>query len=215
MSQFVSSESSEPVFDIPLGNSEMEGSESSEPLLEYYRNYLLKIANRKLDRDLSVKVPASDIVQNTLANAYLNYDQFRGETKFRLLGWLRTILENELATTKRRFITARKRDIGKEVSLYGNTACGTRNVGEIEDSLTPSQPVLREETRLLYETAMDRIPIHYRQVIQLRSLDDRSFNDVAEMIGKSVGATQKLWARAIEELRLELLKSDPRYYERL
>ncbi|MEZ6046455.1 MAG: sigma-70 family RNA polymerase sigma factor [Planctomycetaceae bacterium] len=193
-----------------MGNREFLGT-----LFEYYEAYLLKIANSKLDRDISVKTAPSDLVQNTLKQAHKHYDQFRGTTENEFQGWLITILENEFEDTKRKFIYAWKRSIHKEISLPGNEACGNKTGLLLEDSLTPSQPLVDQETMNLFQEAMNRMPDSYQQVIQLRSIENRSFKEVATIIKKEIAATQKLWARAVDRFKHELLQNDPHYHERL
>jgi RNA polymerase sigma-70 factor (ECF subfamily) len=46
-----------------------------------------------------------------------------------------------------------------------------------------------------------QLPASYREVLVLRNLQGLPFDEVAERIGRSVGATRMLWLRAIEKLR--------------
>ncbi|MCA9040224.1 MAG: hypothetical protein KDA65_07765, partial [Planctomycetaceae bacterium] len=69
MSQLVSLEPSDVAINDRDEPAQKEVFWKNDSLLGYYRNYLLKLANQKIDQDVSVKVPASDIVQNTLTLA--------------------------------------------------------------------------------------------------------------------------------------------------
>ena len=48
------------------------------------------------------------------------------------------------------------------------------------------------------------LPPHYREILQLRYLEERPLGEIARQLGRTKGATAMLMARAIEKLR-ELL----------
>ena len=55
---------------------------------ESYRDYLLAIANQKIDPALRTKGGASDIVQETFLEAQRDIGQFTGSTGAELKAWL-------------------------------------------------------------------------------------------------------------------------------
>src|SRR5262245_12981144 len=61
-------------------------------LLETFRSYLLLIANREVEANLRPKFAPSDMVQETILVAQLQFDQFRGQSAEEVAGWLRSIL---------------------------------------------------------------------------------------------------------------------------
>ena len=66
-------------------------------LLELYRNYLHLLARTQIDLHLQGRLDPSDLVQETLLEAYRDFGQFRGGTEAELLAWLRRILVHNLA----------------------------------------------------------------------------------------------------------------------
>ena len=48
---------------------------------------------------------------------------------------------------------------------------------------------------------ISRLPDDYRRVIRLRHLEGLTFVEVARQMGRSVDAVEKLWARALVQLR--------------
>ena len=48
---------------------------------------------------------------------------------------------------------------------------------------------------------MTQLPDHYREVLQLRYLEERPLNEIARQLGRTKGSTAMLLARAIEKLR--------------
>ena len=88
-----------------------------------FRSYLRLLARLHLDPRLRGKVDPSDLVQQTLLQAYRARDSFRGHTQAELAGWLRRILARNLAHAVRD-LTRGKRDVARErpeTRFYGYT----------------------------------------------------------------------------------------------
>src|SRR5436309_1023550 len=81
-----------------------------------FRSYLRLLAGLHLDQRLRGKVDPSDLVQQTLLQAYQARDSFRGQSQAELAAWLRQILARNLAHAVRD-LTRAKRDVARERSL--------------------------------------------------------------------------------------------------
>jgi RNA polymerase sigma-70 factor, ECF subfamily len=88
--------------------------ESPAPNLEQFRSYLRLLARMQLPAKLAPKVDASDVVQQTLVQAYQGLAQFRGQTSQELAGWLRQILAHQMAHLVRDYGRL-KRDAGRRI----------------------------------------------------------------------------------------------------
>jgi RNA polymerase sigma-70 factor (ECF subfamily) len=175
-------------------------------MLEAYRAYLLLIANRQLDPDLRAKGGASDLVQETFLEAQRDFGQFQGDSGDELQAWLRQLLLHNLANFARRYRDAGKRAVGREVTL--DTPSGTQERGLPADTPSPSgQAMAREQAETVLQ-ALNRLPDDYRQVIVWRYQEGRSFEEIAEKLGRSENAARKLWFRAVERLE-EDMKGSP------
>ena len=75
-----------------MANSEAE----SGSMLARFRSYLQLLAEARLDRRLRSKVDPSDVVQQTLLQAYKAWRQFRGTSDGEVAAWLRQILARSL-----------------------------------------------------------------------------------------------------------------------
>jgi RNA polymerase sigma-70 factor (ECF subfamily) len=62
-----------------------------ETSFERAHPYLRLLAQANLGERLRQKVDASDIVQQTLIQAHLDREQFRGDNEAQLIGWLKQI----------------------------------------------------------------------------------------------------------------------------
>jgi hypothetical protein len=87
-----------------------------EPGLDRFRDYLVLLARVQMDARLRAQLNPSDIVQQTLLEAYRQREQFRGQDDAALAGWLRQILAHNLADAGRALGRAR-RDVARERSL--------------------------------------------------------------------------------------------------
>jgi RNA polymerase sigma-70 factor (ECF subfamily) len=61
-------------------------------VLEGYRGYLKTLAETRLGAKLHGKLDASDIVQQSMLQAFQAWNQYRGTTEGERLAWLRQIV---------------------------------------------------------------------------------------------------------------------------
>jgi RNA polymerase sigma-70 factor (ECF subfamily) len=166
------------------------------------RNYLCLLAQSHVEGRLRAKADASDLVQQTLLEAYRDFAQFRGGTEKEWLAWLRRILAHNAAQFVRDYRGTDKRQVSREVALQaagpGSTSPGLQPADPGE---TPSQQLLRKERELLLADALMQLPPDHRDVICLRNLQRLPFEDVARRMGRSRPAVQMLWMRALHRLQ--------------
>jgi RNA polymerase sigma-70 factor (ECF subfamily) len=171
-------------------------------LCQTYRNYLLLVANERLGPDLRVKVPASDLVQETFLAAHQSILEFQGSTPMEFGAWLRGILINKLAHAQREYLVAACRDLKREVPLGGKEGVAEQHAAA--NGASASALAVRSEDRDRVRLALSRLPAHYRQVIELRNFELLPFEAIAERMQSTSGPTRALWGRAIKKLTREL-----------
>ena len=66
---------------------------------------------------------------------------------------------------------------------------------------SPSGQAAASEQLLQLAEVLERLPDDYRQVILLRNIEELSHEEIAERMGRSVGAVRMLWIRALAALR--------------
>jgi RNA polymerase sigma-70 factor (ECF subfamily) len=172
-------------------------------LLELYRNYLSLLARTGIDASLRGKADPSDLVQEALLKAYQNFSQFRGQTEAELLSWLRQILARNLADLARRFQMAEARQVSRERSLDELLGASSQALGNLlaNQGASPSQSAQRREMSVVLADALADLSPDYREVIVLRSIEERDWDEVAGRMQRSEGAVRLLWARALKRLR--------------
>lgn len=167
-------------------------------LLEHCRDYLLLIANATLDEGLRGKVGASDVVQETFLDAHRAFHQFEGSTEQDLLTWLRQILLNNLRDATRRRQAAKRQPLRDVERGIGRSEAGVRLDG---GAMPPADRLAADsEERERLRRAIERLSPDYCQVVTLRSLELRPFDEIGRVMDRSPDAARKLWSRAIQEL---------------
>ena len=166
------------------------------------RNYLALVARSQVEGRLRAKVDASDLVQQTLLEAYRDFGQFRGRTEAEWLAWLRRILARNAAEFVRCYRGTQKRQVGLEVAPAADPSAGLFQPADPGES--PSQQLLRKERELQVADALMTLPEDHREVICLRNLQRLPFDEVARRMGRSRPAVQMLWMRALRSLQSAL-----------
>jgi len=175
-------------------------------LLESYEKYLKLLARVQIGRRLQGKVDASDIVQETFLEAHRQITNFRGGSEPELLAWLRRILSGQIALTLRRYMGTKGRDVKleRELAVQVDQSSHMMNMDLAVSQSTPSQHASKRERAVLLAEALSQLSTDYREVIILRHLEGLTFPIVAERMGRSEDSVQKLWVRALANLRKTL-----------
>lgn len=181
-----------------------EGDEAQrDRLFEACRSYLALIARTQVESWLQAKADASDLVQQTLLEAYRGFERFEGRTEAEWLAWLRKIMRHNAADLIRHYRGTDKRQARREIPLQ-QPGDDSRARGAPEPAgrePTPSQQLVARDRNLQIAAALDQLTPDHREVIVLRNLERLPFDVVAERMGRSRPAVQMLWARAIKKLQ--------------
>jgi RNA polymerase sigma-70 factor (ECF subfamily) len=172
--------------------------------LEACRCYLLSIARHELLGALQAKGGASDLVQETFLEAQRAFDRFEGNSAVELRAWLRQLLHHRAAKFGRRYRTTQKRRLARETPL---SAAG-REVEGPAPLPSPSTQLMAVEQAQRLRLALERLPDDYRQVITLRYVEQRSFEEIGRLMQRTPNAARLLWLRAIERVKHELRGAD-------
>ena len=134
--------------------------------LNRFREYLQLLARLHLDTRLRGKLDCSDLVQETLLEAYPAREQFRGTTDEEKAGWLRSILTRNLLDAFRKFGRG-GRDVKLERSLLASLDDSSRRMQGwlAATQSTPSQQVSGYEQLLQLTTAVAALPEDQRLAV--------------------------------------------------
>jgi RNA polymerase sigma-70 factor (ECF subfamily) len=172
-------------------------------ILDACRAYLLRIARQELAADLQAKGGASDLVQQTMCDAVRDFGQFVGESDGELEAWLHRLLLNNLVDFTRLYRETGKREIGREVPLKSDSSSGGLAAGLAGQGASPSGVAINHEKAAAIRQALERLPENYSRVIKLRYEEERTFEEIGQMMDLTPNAARKLWARALKRLQQE------------
>ena len=186
--------------------NQLSDSDRSDYLVQY-RAWLRLMARLQLNERWDRKFDASDIVQQTLLEAWKGESQFRGDSSGERIAWLRTILGRVISREVRHYDGTLKRDPARELSLQDSLNQSSIMLGNmlLSDTATPSVHADDREQQTIIAEVLESLPDDSRQVIILRNLQGLSHAEVAAELNRSESAVRMLWLRALKQLRAEVL----------
>jgi RNA polymerase sigma-70 factor (ECF subfamily) len=154
--------------------------------------------------EIRSKLESMDLVQDALMCALRDLGDFTYRNEGDFLRWLTKIAENRLRDNVDRLHTD-KRDIRREIRLDDREhSAGGVFVGATDPIkvTTPSVIMSRREDLDKLEKAIDKLKPEYREVIILAKIEELSYRQIGDMLGKSIGAVKMLVSRAIMALSI-------------
>ena len=148
-------------------------------LLERASPRLAKAAAIAIAGRTQLRGREADLVQETLKDAIMGFDQFLGKSHAGWHQWLKRILENNL-TDMCRYEGAAKRDTVKEQRLDTDFQ---RNLPDGDD--TPSRAFVRSEDLQQLEKALASLSEIDQTIIRLRDTEQRPFSEIAQILSKT------------------------------
>ncbi len=186
-----------------------ESGAASPPQLAPFRGYLLLLARLHWNPRLAGKLDPSDVVQQTLVQAWKGLPDFRGQTEAEMRAWLRQILARQLANLARDF-GRENRDIRREVSLDAPAGAGVNDSSARleawlgDDQSSPSQRADRNEHLERLADALAALPEPQQDAVTLHHLHGISVNEIAARMERSPAAIAGLLKRGLRALREQL-----------
>lgn len=179
--------------------------------IEKFRPYLSILAQTKFQAKLQSKLDTSDIVQQTMLQAYQSFEQFSGKTEAELAGWLRQILANIIARSIRD-LGRGKRDVQRERSIDAELQQSSMRLGGIladNGQATPSQNVMRDEMAAKLARALMELPDDQRHAILGKYWQSLSSAEIGVQLDRSAEAVAGLLYRGLKRLREIMLEASP------
>jgi RNA polymerase sigma-70 factor (ECF subfamily) len=181
------------------------GSEAAlGELLELYRNYLLSVAGKEMDRAIQAKAGPSDVVQDTFLEAQRLFARFEGQAAEQFLAWLRSILQFKLSEYYNRFHATQKRQVERERSLEESGPQGPLRERLPAEASTPSVRAMRQEEAQQLRAAVERLPELQRQVLIWHHWEGLTFAEIGRRVQRSEDAVRMIFGRALNRLAEEV-----------
>jgi RNA polymerase sigma-70 factor (ECF subfamily) len=173
--------------------------------LERFRDYLRLLARLQLGARPTGRVDPSDVVQQTLLEAFQKRDQFRGVSSAEQAAWLRRMLARNVADVLRAQGRL-KRDVTRERSLEEQLDQSSARLGIwlAAEQPTPSEEAQRHEHAVLVADALARLPAHQREALVLHYWDGFSVAEIGAHLDRTANSVAGLLKRGLKHLREEL-----------
>ena len=127
-----------------------------------------------------------DVCQEVFVRAYRGIDGFKGEAK--VYTWLYTIAAN-LARNRIRDGTRKGRNYGTSLEALDAIAPGVvQRATQVQQN--PRAEAVGRELEGLLQKCLEELPEHYRMTFVLRTFDELSYDEIAEITGCPVGTVK-------------------------
>jgi RNA polymerase sigma-70 factor, ECF subfamily len=179
-----------------------------ENVLERYRGYLRLLAESKLDRRLRTKIDPSDVVQETMLQAFRAWSDLRGSSEGERLAWLRQILIRTLLHAVRDFGRV-KRNIAREQPLVRLADGSSMHLEALcaADQTSPSEVAVRAEELLRVADALAELPEEQRSAVLAYYWRGESVAEIGAEMERSGSAVAGLIYRGVKRLNQRLATS--------
>lgn len=180
------------------------------PLLESFRPRLKRMVSLRLDPRVRRRVDSSDILQEAFVEVTRRLEEYRADPRLPFFLWVRLVTAQKLVDLHRHHVEAEKRDVRREL-LDGALAPATsislaRAI--VDQSLTPSQALIREEQQQRLREALEGMKEIDREILMLRHFERLSNEECAQVLGLTPSGAKLRHMRAASRLR-EILREYP------
>jgi RNA polymerase sigma-70 factor, ECF subfamily len=134
---------------------------------------------------------AEDLVQETYAKALKGFSSFQSGTNFR--AWMYRILRNTFLTSRTglrvTMTVPLPEEDGPELAVEHDT---------------PETLLLESSNRELLQSAINEIPVHFREILLLCEVEEMSYQEISETLSVPIGTVMSRLSRARRTLRERL-----------
>lgn len=187
--------------ETPLSKHRDEDADLTARLRRGERDAVQDLYMRYVDRLYSLvfyqvgrnKNIAEDIVQETFLAALNSANRYRGQSK--PFTWLCGIAYHKIGDFYRR-------------QRRGAEDVGLRSATEVEKIPAREEPIVdkfeSEETKEVVEQVLAGLPLHYRQVLLFKYVEEMPVLEIGEIMGRSSKSVEGLLTRARKTLQASL-----------
>lgn len=136
---------------------------------------------------------AEDLVQETYTKALRGFSSFQPGSNFR--AWMYRILRNTFLTSRTGLAATSTIPLDPEDDAVMPVAVGT-----------PETVLLDRSQQQLLQSALEELPVRFREIILLCDMEEMSYQEIAETLAIPIGTVMSRLSRARSALRETLRK---------
>lgn len=171
-------------------------SESFEAIVNKYERLVYSICYRMFNN----KEDSLDCTQDTFIKVYKNMEKAIGNGNFK--SWICRVATNTCLDE------LRKRGKKNETSLFTLSNENNESLEKeiVDTSATPLEEILENEKSLVLENAINKLNDENKTVIVLRDIEQLPYEEIAQILGISLGTVKSRISRARKKLKDIYLK---------
>jgi RNA polymerase sigma-70 factor (ECF subfamily) len=194
----------ETAYDAELVRRFKAGDESAfEEIVTRYRRKIYSVSLALLRS----RPDAEEITQDTFVRANRGIATFRGDSS--LATWLYRIAVN-LSRNRYRYFRRRSHILSLDCSLDDESGRTFADLAAVNTS-NPANEAATDEFTALVAASMEKLEPNQREILLLRNILSRSYEEIAQALGTRVGTVKSRIARARGNLRKQLAKACPEF----
>ncbi len=156
-------------------------------------------------------VEVEDIVQDTFMKAFRKLDSFQHQSAFST--WLFRIAVNTALDFRKRAGRNPVQAVEDPEMVLAMGGTGVGGGGRSAGIAAPDAGLEREEVASITRSVLDELPEIFRTVLVLREFEEMSYQDMADLLGISIGTVESRLFRARARFRQGLARLHPEYAE--
>ncbi|MDZ7807026.1 MAG: sigma-70 family RNA polymerase sigma factor [Gracilimonas sp.] len=181
--------------DDALVSEALAGKEDSySKLVDKYQKPLY-FHIRKMIKEVEL---VDDLVQEVFMKAFHNLNSYSNEYAFST--WIYRIATNHTIDYLRK-----KKLQTLSIDQPYKTKDGDMEMQLPDESFSTDQPVMKKERKAIVQEAIDNLPEKYRLVIEMRHMEEKSYQEIAEILDLPLGTVKAHIFRARELLYKALI----------
>lgn len=181
---------------------------STGVLFERHREKIKRMITLRMDRRLSTRIDASDVVQETWLDCERRFVEFISNQTMPFFAWLRLLAAQRLVDLHRVHLGAQMRSVRNEVHLYAGTVPSASSISLAEHLVgnltSASHAAQRGEIQIRIQEALNSMEPIDREVLALRHFEMLTNEETAAVLGLKKAAASNRYVRALKRLKLIL-----------
>lgn len=175
-------------------------------LFARYQSRILRIVRLRFHSGLrqKLRLQSMDVVQEVFVYAFQHLKDFEPKSQGHFLNWLAKKVEHYIYD-RLDYVGRVKREapegevsIDQEAGPSTDTSRGKLQIKD--DGTTPSQFAVKQEREQLIDSLLDLLELEHRELIIHRDLEELTFTEIGELLGKTEDAARKQYCRAFKKL---------------
>ena len=174
---------------------------SWERVVAQQQDRLRRMVAFRMDSRLQGRIDPSDVLQETMLEAWQRLPEFVNDPAVPFFVWLRTLTQQRLGMLRRTHLERDKRTVNKEIQMPENDNSSVIAIALVDSAISPSQTIQRKELFEKVQGKLNTMEPLDREVLALRHFEQLGNAEVASVLGISEPAASLRYSRAIRRLK--------------